>query len=575
MWIASRVQQDFGNVDVSNVIFKNATGKKIRAKLFRHRRIDASHKAPGIVYIHGYQSNRENSDPFCIELSRRGVVALCIDAIGRGNSDPSGFPGESNYDGTFGTTASIEYLKHLSFVDIYRVGVMGNSIGGELAYEASLRDPSLKAAIFTGFAFDKRATASVPKNMLMLFGDKDEYRNRMLGSKTIGLWIESDMVKQVFHTSHPTASKTWGRFEDGTARRVEFPNGIHLKVSHSSGPVASSLLWIRQALSPEASLWKDPKEQIWPIKEWATSAAMLLGLFSIIPLLSLLLKLRFFSPLRDRTMTIYMPSARERRFQLLINTLLMWLYPALILILFAVHIYVVRIDRVFPMMITNGIVFWFFVINGIGIWLFLRWRKKQGWSFEFLGLSAGSDTGRFFPRTAILAALLFSFVCGQEHILEQLFNVDYRFVFPFASDWTAARAWVAVRYFPFILIGFMGMGILLHVRLRRPERSSRLFTFLDWSLYNTAALIGPLLILLAVQYIPLYTANVIPLVGPGGGLVSFIMNLFHIVGVLSILVPISNFCFMETRTPYLGAFLSASITTWMFATSQVIAPLPV
>ena len=47
--------------------------------------------APGVVYIHGYQNNRETSDAYCIEMARRGFVVLEIDALGRGNS---GNPGD-------------------------------------------------------------------------------------------------------------------------------------------------------------------------------------------------------------------------------------------------------------------------------------------------------------------------------------------------------------------------------------------------------------------------------------------------------------------------------------------------
>jgi hypothetical protein len=53
------------------------------------------------------------------------------------------------------------------------------------------------------------------------------------------------------------------------------------------------------------------------------------------------------------------------------------------------------------------------------------------------------------------------------------------------------------------------------------------------------------------------------------------MNLFHIIGVLIMIVPISTWFFQLTGKIYLGAVLNAAIVTWMFTSSQVIAPIPI
>ena len=89
--LASLTQKGFGRVAVSNVTYTNFNGIAIRAKLLKPLNATTSDTAPGIVYIHGYQNNRETGDAYCIELARRGFVVLEIDAIGRGNS---GIPGE-------------------------------------------------------------------------------------------------------------------------------------------------------------------------------------------------------------------------------------------------------------------------------------------------------------------------------------------------------------------------------------------------------------------------------------------------------------------------------------------------
>ena len=119
------------------------------------------------------------------------------------------------------------------------------------------------------------------------------------------------------------------------------------------------------------------------------------------------------------------------------------------------------------------------------------------------------------------------------------------------------------------------MGIFLHGELRRAKKKTWFNTFIVWSFTNTFALIAPLILFLMIQYVPLFTTGFIPLVGPGGMFVSFVINLFHIIGVLIITTPISTWFYQLTGKIYLGAMVNASLVTWMFVSSQVIAPIPI
>jgi hypothetical protein len=234
-------------------------------------------------------------------------------------------------------------------------------------------------------------------------------------------------------------------------------------------------------------------------------------------------------------------------------------------------------------MMVNGVVWWFVVVNLIGFFLFRRWFKKQsretGLTLADLGISYRDD--RFaldwgqIGRTVLLAAILFAFAYLVQHLLEAIFIVDYRFIFPFASDLTPYRALMFVIYLPFLLLGFLLMSLFLHGQFRRPRKETWLKTFLSWSTSNVLAMIVPLLLFLSVQYVPLLTAGIIPFVGPGGMLASFTMNLFHIIGVLILVIPISTWFYQLTGKIYLGALTNAALVAWMFTSSQVIAPIPV
>jgi poly(3-hydroxybutyrate) depolymerase len=581
--LASLVQRDFGLVEVTNVTYENYNGIPIRAKLLRPFCATVYNPAPGVIYIHGYQNNRETSDAYVIEMARRGFVVLSIDAIGRGNSGNPGAPDAPDFDETFGGRTSFEYLKSLPFVDAERVGMMGHSLGAEMAYTAALEDESVKALSISGFAYTTDATPTRPKNMLMIIGKWDEYRERMTGVGDIEAeWMSSPQTQAAIPDANPQLGVTYGDFAQGTARRVVVLRAIHIQESHSRAGVAEAVEWMRNALQPYGRAWVDSRRQIWEIKEWATLAAMVAGLASLLPLGLMLLRTPFFGAIRG-PVGAYACSNRAYIKYAAINGLLMWLYLPLIFVLFGLHVYVVPIDGVFPMMMVNGTVWWFVLINVIGFFLFRRWFKKRaredGLTLADLGISFRDDRfaldGAAIGKTVLLAAILFAFAYLVEHVLESIFIVDYRFLFPFASDLTPYRALMFLIYFPFILLGFVLMGFFLHGQIRRARKETWFKTFVSWSLSNVAALVVPLVLFLMVQYVPLLTAGVVPLVGPGGMLASFTMNLFHIIVVLILATPISTWFYQLTGRPYLGAVVNAAIVTWMFTSSQVIAPIPV
>ena len=586
MEVAWGVQRDFGRVEVTNVRFENQNGIPIRAKLLRPAGATAAQPMPGVVYVHGYQNNRETSDPYCIEMARRGVVALCIDAIGRGNSGEPGDPDAPDFDETYGTRTSLAYLKGLPFVDGERVGLMGHSLGAEMAYNLALDDPTVRALVISGFAYREDASPDRPQNMLMMIGKYDEYRQRMTGVDDIEQeWMRSPQTRAAFPVEDPQIGVTYGDFSLGTARRVFVPRAIHIQVSHSSAPVAEALTWLRQALNPPEARWIDAGRQIWHVKEWATLVAMIAGLASVMPLGLLLLRSRFFHSLQGPQAGegAYACQGRACLRYAVVNGLLMWLYLPLIFVLFGLHVYVVPIDGLFPMMMVNGVVWWFVVINLIGWFLFRRWFKKRqgetGLTLADLGISFRRD--RFaldwsqIGKTALLAALLFAFVYLVEHLLEAVLIVDYRFIFPFASDLTPYRFLMFLLYLPFLLVGFLLMALFLHGQFRRRPKATWLRTWASWSLTNVLALTVPLILFLLIQYVPLLTVGAIPFVGPGGMLANFTMGLFHIIGVLVMVVPISTWFYQLTGKIYLGAFLNAALVAWMFTSSQVIAPIPV
>lgn len=271
----SFIQTDFGRIAVTNATFKNFNGIPVRAKLFRPAQA-AAIPFPGVVYLHGYQNNRETGDAYSIELARRGFVVLNIDAIGRGNSGEPNDPRAPDFDVTFGGTTSMKYLRALPFVRADTVGILGHSLGAEMAYVVALNDPAIKALVITGFAYTLQASKTHPPNMLMIIGKWDEFRQRMTGTRDIEkAWMGTERTKKVFPVENPRLGVTYGDFSRGTARRVFVPRITHVQESHNCASIAETVEWMKNALHPDEKHWLDKNDQIWPIKEAATLIAML------------------------------------------------------------------------------------------------------------------------------------------------------------------------------------------------------------------------------------------------------------------------------------------------------------
>ena len=120
---ASRVQSADGT-QVTGIRFAGDNGATLRALLYVPAGVDAAHKAPAILAVHGYINTAETQSAFAIELARRGFVVLAIDMTGHGWSG-----GVLRSDG-YGGPDSLKYLRSLPYVDVNNIGLEGHSLGG-------------------------------------------------------------------------------------------------------------------------------------------------------------------------------------------------------------------------------------------------------------------------------------------------------------------------------------------------------------------------------------------------------------------------------------------------------------
>jgi len=576
--LAYAAMTDWFKVSVTNVTFENKNGLTLRGKLFRPKNVHDANPAPGVVYLHGYQNNRETMDPFGIELARRGIVVITLDALGRGNSDNQFSESEPGFDPTYGADSAFEYLQNLPFVDPDRCGLGGHSLGGEWSFMAAMDNPDVQAIVFSGFAYTEEASPTTPKNLLMIFGKYDEYRQRMTGTRDFEAeWMSSAQTLSAIPGSNLAFDTTYGEFADGTARRVHMTRTTHVGESFDKGAIAETITWFNLSLNLDAPLTIPADQQIWRIKEISSLVAMIAGILSVIPLAILLLGVKPFSALAGAPSTSYAADKKTFWRAFGINFGLTLLYLAMVMVIMGFHVYVLPIDRAFPMMMVNGVIFWFLIINIIGFLIFRRWFKKHQGAESSVNAEELGIAFRWskFLLAFLLALVLFAFVYALQAIPESFLLVDFRYKFPYASDMTGYRWLMMLLYFPLFLLGFIQVNIMLQAQLRPKPGATWQVTVLRKTLLGLFVMLTPLLFHMALQYVPLYTTGFVPFVGPGGALVGFVINIEHMCVLLGMMIPIATVLYEATGSIYPGAILNALIVTWMFTSSSVIAPLPI
>ena len=86
-YFAHQIDRDFGRIDVSIVNFITEENQPMVAKLYRPQSATKETPKPGLLALHGYQSDKEATSTFgALELAKRGFVVLAIDHFGHGYS---------------------------------------------------------------------------------------------------------------------------------------------------------------------------------------------------------------------------------------------------------------------------------------------------------------------------------------------------------------------------------------------------------------------------------------------------------------------------------------------------------
>ncbi|HIU03206.1 MAG TPA: dienelactone hydrolase family protein [Candidatus Onthocola gallistercoris] len=131
---AKILQTDFGRVDIRNVSIDSQSGYTLSMDVYVPESATAEDPAATVFVQHGGNNNKEEIQHYCIELARRGYVAIGVDMYGMGESEA--LPDDQWLTQGRGLYDAVRYGVTLPYVDTERISLLGYSRGGKAAGEA-------------------------------------------------------------------------------------------------------------------------------------------------------------------------------------------------------------------------------------------------------------------------------------------------------------------------------------------------------------------------------------------------------------------------------------------------------
>jgi dienelactone hydrolase len=614
---ASLAQTASGAVIVRSGTLEGEQGYRLGYKLFIPRGADAGHPVPAVLIMHGYQNDRETSAAYGIELARRGIAALSLDLYGHGYTEPgmrergwaehglknpdrpiSG-PGRFHIFMTFsnldffkepysaglkdtsmGGKDGYRFLRSLPFVDGSRLGITGHSMGTWASWSVAAAFPDHRAVVLQ--------CGEIPLNE---YYDTDRYRfnNMMLIQAR---WDEFDYFRDFqknvaglektplrYHDfmgldSPAEWNRTYGSFGDGSGRRMELIQTNHRLTTHDGRAMTAAMSWFTQALGVSPGI--ADSNHIFMIKETAVLAAMLAALVSMLPLFLLLVRIPFFASLVQPPPDD--PAKRmpkKSRIKAVVTAILVsgFTFPFLGQL---GHGLLPVPENIFRMTIGTGFITWLSFLMLVSLFMLMYWYKRGegkrlGVTLYDLGLGSRGEPRRF-DRAAIGKSVLAAFILtGMVYLLTVLggglFQLDFRFIWPFFKTFSPARFVQFLVYLPFYGAFFtVNAGARLYGQLRLPGRTGRGGLFVNWA-YSVLVMLGGVFLIALIEYIPFF-------LGMGPGVDLLFSSLFGgpFMSVMILLIPqfalfffLSTWLYRRSGRIWTGSFVVAILASWILA----------
>ncbi len=622
MSAAYLLETDFGKIDVSVWKIERDEGGSMTYKHYVPNTATAEHPAPAVLLVHGYQNDKDTSGAYALELARRGIVVLCLDAYGHGDttvglaergytrhkipnwdatlSGPERYlimmsfstmdfytlkdVPESGMDSSMGGRIAYALLKTMPFVDPDNMGVSGHSMGTWTAWSVAESFQDHKAVVLQcGELIPEDYYDSEEihfNNVLLLQAKYDEFTAFCDYTHSTDGLMDTPLRYHDFAGQDAPIQwdTTYGSFSDGTARRIQLLQTNHRLTTISHKGIAAAAEWFCEAFGIEPSISPDSQTAIY--KELLVFLGLLAALVSMLPLLLLLTKIPFFAAtvqkIPDRPQLL-MPKKKWWKTAVVAILISGISYPFITQL---GHGLVPFPENIFKMTVGNGVITWFFFLAAVALPMLWHWYrrgagKRAGATLYDLGLADEKAPDKMpwgvIGKSMLLALILVGSVYGYVSIFGALVGLDFRFIWPLLRPFSGVRWIQFFVYLPFyLLFFFVNGGVKLYGQMRQKELSSPAKTQLVWWLRSVAVMLGGLFLVTLIEYIPFFAG-----IGSGMDLLfsstfggPFISFLIVIIPQFILMFFLSTYAFRKTGRVYVGSAMLAVLGAWAITASS-------
>ena len=562
--LAFAIQTSGGDVTVHDVRYPAKDGAVLSGLLYVPKTATAQSPAPAILVSHGLINTREMQSPFAIELSRRGYVVLAMDMSGHGYS--GGVLGQN----AAGGPDAFAYLKSLAFVDKANMGLEGHSLGGAPVIAAARANPDgYRAVVLEGSspslagrrpapgAPDPAATAAPLRNLLVVFGQYDEFAPTMWGVPKGSLMPASKRLISLFGAQGAVEpGQVYGSITDGTARMLIVPAVDHPQEHFTKAGVGAAIDWFEKIMPSAKPLASS--DQIWLWKEIGTLIGFVGCVFLILGVFHWLVLTKTFAGLLNDGEAV----AERRGVRWWIGFVLSAAVPALLYfptmengqkIFMAPFGWIgatAWASKTFAEQINNQLVVWALASGIVSLLLSLVLRPRKPAFTHRWGL-------------ALIAAVL-SVGAGYLSLVlaDLVFKVDFRFWVLGLKPFDLRHFGYFLLYLPFFLVFFLlaMRGFAGAIPVRGEGRTAAV-------IWGGLAMSLGFVVLLTLQYGVMHRTG---LLMHGNALLTIVA--FQFVPLLFVIGLIGAFTWRRTNAYEAGAFISALFITWYVTTGTAIYP---
>ncbi len=212
--------------------------------VFRPVAEGATDRRPTVVLAHGFAGSQQLMHPGALALARAGMIALTFDFPGHGRHGRP-LPGSlREHDALLASLLgaleqAAAHARALPFAD-GRIAVLGHSMASDLVLRHALAHPDTVATVGVSLVYGG-ASGQAPANLLAIYGSLEPDALQAFARRLIAGEADPASVRP---------GTTYGRFEDGSARRLVLARGAeHIGVLYSPEALREARDWLAAAFA--------------------------------------------------------------------------------------------------------------------------------------------------------------------------------------------------------------------------------------------------------------------------------------------------------------------------------------